>query len=48
MKANASENPKQRLTNEEMMSQMATFLLAGKEIALCSRAGIDDCTWYRP
>lgn len=30
VKANASENPKQRLSDEEMVSQMATFLLAGK------------------
>ncbi|PIL24888.1 cytochrome P450 [Ganoderma sinense ZZ0214-1] len=31
VKANASEDPKSRLTDEEMMSQMATFLLAGHE-----------------
>ncbi|KAI0652675.1 PAH-inducible cytochrome P450 monooxygenase PC-PAH 1 [Trametes meyenii] len=31
VKANASENPKSRLTDEEMISQMATFLLAGHE-----------------
>lgn len=34
VKANASENPKQRLTDEEMMSQMATFLLAGTHLYL--------------
>ncbi|KAI9066918.1 cytochrome P450 [Trametes sanguinea] len=31
VKANASENPKSRLSDEEMISQMATFLLAGHE-----------------
>ncbi|OSD02196.1 PAH-inducible cytochrome P450 monooxygenase PC-PAH 1 [Trametes coccinea BRFM310] len=31
VKANASENPKARLSDEEMISQMATFLLAGHE-----------------
>ncbi|OSD01175.1 PAH-inducible cytochrome P450 monooxygenase PC-PAH 1 [Trametes coccinea BRFM310] len=31
VKANASENPKSRLSDEEMVSQMATFLLAGHE-----------------
>ncbi|KAI0714601.1 cytochrome P450 [Earliella scabrosa] len=36
VKANASENPKQRLTDEEMMSQMATFLLAGHETTASS------------
>ncbi|TBU50069.1 cytochrome P450 [Dichomitus squalens] len=36
VKANASEDPKSRLTNEEMMSQMATFLLAGHETTASS------------
>lgn len=36
VKANTSENPKDRLTDEEMVSLIATFLLAGKETALCS------------
>ncbi|KAI0829070.1 PAH-inducible cytochrome P450 monooxygenase PC-PAH 1 [Trametes gibbosa] len=31
VKANASENPKSRLSDSEMISQMATFLLAGHE-----------------
>ncbi|KAI0640269.1 PAH-inducible cytochrome P450 monooxygenase PC-PAH 1 [Trametes polyzona] len=31
VKANASENPKSRLSDKEMISQMATFLLAGHE-----------------
>ncbi|KAI0354772.1 PAH-inducible cytochrome P450 monooxygenase PC-PAH 1 [Trametes cingulata] len=31
VKANASENPKSRLSDSEMVSQMATFLLAGHE-----------------
>ncbi|OJT07986.1 Cytochrome P450 4F5 [Trametes pubescens] len=31
VKANTSENPKSRLTDNEMISQMATFLLAGHE-----------------
>ncbi|KAI0658317.1 PAH-inducible cytochrome P450 monooxygenase PC-PAH 1 [Cubamyces menziesii] len=36
VKANASENPKSRLTDEEMISQMATFLLAGHETTASS------------
>ncbi|KAM5532813.1 hypothetical protein V8D89_013532 [Ganoderma adspersum] len=36
VKANASEDPKSRLTDEEMMSQMATFLLAGHETTASS------------
>ncbi|KAI8989230.1 PAH-inducible cytochrome P450 monooxygenase PC-PAH 1 [Trametes punicea] len=31
VKANASEDPKSRISDEEMISQMATFLLAGHE-----------------
>lgn len=30
MKANHSENPKTRMKDDEMISQMATFFLAGK------------------
>ncbi|KAH9885379.1 PAH-inducible cytochrome P450 monooxygenase PC-PAH 1 [Cubamyces lactineus] len=36
VKANASEDPKSRLTDEEMVSQMATFLLAGHETTASS------------
>lgn len=31
MRANASEDPKSRLDDEEMISQMAAFILAGHE-----------------
>ncbi|KAM5531332.1 hypothetical protein V8D89_014461 [Ganoderma adspersum] len=36
VKANASEDPKSRLTETEMMSQMATFILAGHETTAAS------------
>lgn len=34
VKANHSENPKTRMKDEEMISQMATFFLAGMSFAL--------------
>ncbi|RPD64802.1 cytochrome P450 [Lentinus tigrinus ALCF2SS1-6] len=36
VRANAAENPKERLTDEEMIAQMATFLFAGHETTASS------------
>ena len=40
VKANISENPKTRLSKEEMMAQMATLTLAGHETTA------NTLTWY--